>query len=84
MNSLQSTAPASEDGGVESRPLLGQLAMSEETLVDVNCAGLSKDLLESERFGYEKGAFTGAAGSKQGLVEAAHKGILFLDEYPSG
>jgi DNA-binding NtrC family response regulator len=53
---------------------------AEETLVDVNCAGLSKDLLESELFGYEKGAFTGAAGSKQGLVEAAHKGILFLDE----
>jgi DNA-binding NtrC family response regulator len=53
---------------------------AEETLVDVNCAGLSKDLLESELFGYEKGAFTSAAGSKQGLVEAAHKGILFLDE----
>jgi DNA-binding NtrC family response regulator len=53
---------------------------ADETLVDVNCAGLSKDLLESELFGYEKGAFTGAAGSKQGLVEAAHKGILFLDE----
>ena len=53
---------------------------AEETLVDVNCAGLSKDLLESEFFGYEKGAFTSAAGSKQGLVEAAHKGILFLDE----
>ena len=53
---------------------------AEEALVDVNCAGLSKDLLESELFGYEKGAFTGASGSKQGLVEAAHKGILFLDE----
>lgn len=53
---------------------------TEETLVDVNCAGLSRDLLESELFGYEKGAFTSAATSKQGLVEAAHKGILFLDE----
>jgi DNA-binding NtrC family response regulator len=53
---------------------------AEEALVDVNCAGLSKDLLESELFGYEKGAFTSAAASKQGLVEAAHKGILFLDE----
>jgi DNA-binding NtrC family response regulator len=53
---------------------------AEETLVDVNCAGLSKDLLESELFGYEKGAFTGATGSKQGLIEAAHRGILFLDE----
>lgn len=53
---------------------------AEETLVDVNCAGLSKELLESELFGYEKGAFTGATGSKQGLIEAAHRGILFLDE----
>lgn len=53
---------------------------AEETLVDVNCAGLSKDLLESELFGYEKGAFTGASASKQGLIEAAHRGILFLDE----
>jgi len=52
----------------------------DEALVDVNCAGLSKDLLESELFGYEKGAFTGAAASKQGLVEVAHRGILFLDE----
>lgn len=49
-------------------------------LVDLNCAGLSKDLLESELFGYEKGAFTGASGSKPGLVEIAHRGILFLDE----
>jgi DNA-binding NtrC family response regulator len=53
---------------------------SDEPRVDVNCAGLSKDLLESELFGYEKGAFTGAAGNKQGLVEVAHRGILFLDE----
>lgn len=53
---------------------------AEETLVDVNCAGLSKELLESELFGYEKGAFTGATASKQGLIEAAHRGILFLDE----
>jgi DNA-binding NtrC family response regulator len=53
---------------------------ADEPLVDVNCAGLSKELLESELFGYEKGAFTGAAGSKKGLVEIAHRGILFLDE----
>ncbi len=53
---------------------------AEEALVDVNCAGLSKELLESELFGYEKGAFTGAANSKPGLVEVAHRGILFLDE----
>jgi len=53
---------------------------AEEPFVDVNCAGLSRELLESELFGYEKGAFTGAAASKQGLVEVAHRGILFLDE----
>ncbi len=53
---------------------------ADEVLVDVNCAGLSKELLESELFGYEKGAFTGAANSKPGLVEVAHRGILFLDE----
>jgi len=53
---------------------------AEEAFVDVNCAGLSKELLESELFGHEKGAFTGASVSKQGLVEAAHRGILFLDE----
>ncbi|HEV2961740.1 MAG TPA: sigma-54 dependent transcriptional regulator [Candidatus Angelobacter sp.] len=53
---------------------------SEEEIVDVNCAGLSKDLLESELFGYNKGAFTGASSGKPGLVEVAHCGILFLDE----
>jgi DNA-binding NtrC family response regulator len=53
---------------------------SNEEMVEVNCAGLSKDLLESELFGYNKGAFTGASSGKPGLVEVAHCGILFLDE----
>jgi len=53
---------------------------AEEPWVDLNCAGLAKDLLESELFGYEKGAFTGAAARKTGLVEAAHRGTMFLDE----
>lgn len=47
--------------------------------VKVNCAAIPGLLLESELFGYEKGAFTGAYTSKPGRVEAAHKGTLFLD-----
>jgi len=49
-------------------------------LVKVNCPAIPGTLLESELFGYEKGAFTGAYGSKPGRVEMAHRGTLFLDE----
>lgn len=48
--------------------------------VIVDCSGLTETLFESELFGYEKGAFTGAASRKQGLVETASGGTLFLDE----
>ncbi len=48
--------------------------------VAINCGAIPSELLESELFGYEKGAFTGAAGSKRGLVEQADSGTLFLDE----
>lgn len=53
---------------------------AEEPFVDLNCAGLSKELMESELFGHEKGSFTGALASKPGLFEVAHKGSVFLDE----
>ena len=48
--------------------------------IDVNCAALPEHLVESELFGYEKGAFSGAESTKQGLFELAHTGTLFLDE----
>jgi DNA-binding NtrC family response regulator len=52
----------------------------EKPLVKVNCAALAASLLESELFGHEKGAFTGAVARKRGRFELAHEGTLFLDE----
>jgi DNA-binding NtrC family response regulator len=53
---------------------------SNEPFVPINCAAIPNDLLESEFFGHEKGAFSGAVARKYGLFEAADKGTLFLDE----
>jgi DNA-binding NtrC family response regulator len=53
---------------------------SAEGYLDLNCAGLQKDFLENELFGHERGAYTGAHQAKQGLLEVAHEGTVFLDE----
>lgn len=53
---------------------------AKEPFVDLNCGGLTREFLETELFGHDKGAFTGAVQSKPGLLEIAHKGTLFLDE----
>ncbi len=53
---------------------------AEECFLDLNCAGLSPEFLESELFGHEKGSFTSAVATKLGLLEVAHRGTLFLDE----
>ena len=66
--------------GVLARWLHNNGPRAEEAFIDLNCAGLSRDLLESELFGHEKGAFTGAVNSKVGLLEVGHRGTVFLDE----
>ena len=66
--------------GVLARWLHDNSPRAEEAFVDLNCAGLTRELLETELFGHEKGAFTSATASKQGLFEVAHRGTIFLDE----
>ena len=66
--------------GVLARWLHSNGPRAEEPFVDLNCAGLTREFLETELFGHEKGAFTGAIAGKLGLLEVAHRGTVFLDE----
>jgi DNA-binding NtrC family response regulator len=66
--------------GVLARWLHEQGPRRDEPFVDLNCAGLAREFLESELFGHARGAFTGAVNEKKGLFEVAHRGTLFLDE----
>jgi DNA-binding NtrC family response regulator len=63
-----------------ARALHENSSRKDKPFVSVNCAAIPPDLLESELFGYERGAFTGAVTSKPGRFELAHGGTLFLDE----
>ena len=63
-----------------ARTIHGSSYRHKNALVDINCAALPEHLVESELFGYEKGAFSGADSSKPGLFELAHKSTIFLDE----
>ncbi|HEY8712606.1 MAG TPA: sigma-54 dependent transcriptional regulator, partial [Thermoanaerobaculia bacterium] len=66
--------------GVMARLIHNRSSRTRAPFVDLNCAGLSKELLESELFGHERGAFTNATNTKPGLFEIAADGTLFLDE----
>ena len=77
--------PASELGAIVIKEVLARALhvlspRVAERFVAINCAAIPDTLLESELFGYEKGAFTGAVKQTLGKIETAHKGTLFLDE----
>ena len=63
-----------------ARAIHSQSSRAQRPFVSLNCGTLTETLLESELFGYEPGAFTGAVKKKKGLFEAAHTGTIFLDE----
>src|SRR5262245_9210557 len=79
-SSLLLTGETGTGKGLAARILHYSGTRREGPLVEVNCAALPHDLLESELFGHEAGAFTGAKGRRRGLMEQAHGGTIFLDE----
>ncbi|HEX4985834.1 MAG TPA: sigma-54 dependent transcriptional regulator [Burkholderiales bacterium] len=80
MSALLLTGETGTGKGLAARILHYSGARGEGPLVEVNCAALPRELLESELFGHEPGAFTGAKGRRRGLMEQAHGGTIFLDE----
>src|SRR5262249_38693299 len=65
---------------VVARELHANSPRADKTFLKLNCAALPSELVESELFGYERGAFTGAMQKKVGMFEAAHGGTILLDE----
>ena len=66
--------------GLLARMIHLQSSRAAAEFIDINCAAIPTELLESELFGHERGSFTGAVGRKKGLIEAASGGTMFLDE----
>ncbi|MBF0464563.1 MAG: sigma-54-dependent Fis family transcriptional regulator [Nitrospirae bacterium] len=74
------TGPTGSGKGQAAKLIHHLSVRAEKPFIGINCAVLTEELLASELFGHEKGAFTGAVATKKGLIELSHAGTLFLDE----